>query len=133
MMTAVLSIPEMQTPGPLLLSAEARRLDAVAQLDQPRRAELGQFMTGPAVASFMASFFEIPSGPARLLDPGAGVGSLAAAVIERFQREAGGEFSVTAVELDDALVDRLQDTLDELSSAFGVCTELVPAEFIDWG
>lgn len=123
----------MEIPGPLLLRVEARRVDARNQLDQSRRTELGQFMTVAGVASFIASFFDATGGPARLLDPGAGVGSLATAVVERFHREAGGEVSVTAVELEEALIPRLQSTLDELSTAFGVNAELVHDDFIDWG
>jgi len=132
-MTAVLSIPAMESPGPLLLRAETRRVEATAQLDQSRRAELGQYMTGADVASFIASFFDLCDGPVRLLDPGAGVGSLTVAVVERLCREAGSRTSVTAVELDLSLVPRLQATLEDLVSTLGVDTDLVCGEFIDWG
>jgi adenine-specific DNA-methyltransferase len=132
-MTALLSIPAMETPGPLLLRTEACRVDATAHLDQARRAELGQFMTAADVASFIATFFDISSEPVRLLDPGAGVGSLAAAVAERFHRDAGTFVSVTAVELDDHLAPRLASTLTDIEKTFGAATELVRDNFIDWG
>lgn len=132
-MTAVLSIPRMENPGPLLLRAEDRRLHATGLLDQVRRAELGQFMTGADVASFIATFFDVGSEPMRVLDPGAGVGSLATAVVERFRREAAGGLSVTAVEIDEVLVPALQGTLDDLAMTIGVQTELVRDDFISWG
>lgn len=132
-MTAVLSIPAMENPGPLLRRAEARRVDATAQLDASRRSALGQFMTGANVASFIATFFELCKTPVRLLDPGAGVASLATAVVERFHRDAGCDVAVTAVELDEALLPRLRSTLEDLTTTYGVKTELVAADFIDWG
>jgi adenine-specific DNA-methyltransferase len=132
-MSALLSTPTMQSPGPLLLRADARRVDATPGLDASRRAELGQFMTGADVASFIATFFDLDGSPLRLLDPGSGVGSLATAVVERFHREAGAKVSVTAVELDEALVPRLRDTLEDLASELGVRNEVVMADFIDWG
>lgn len=132
-MTAVLSIPTMERPGPVLRRTEARRTDATAQLDLSRRAGLGQFMTGADVAAFIATFFDIHERPLRLLDPGAGVGSLATAVVERFHREAGCDLSVTAVEIDDLLMPRLSGTLDDLTTTFGVTTELVRADFVEWG
>jgi len=132
-MTAVLSFPTMEDPGPLLLRAEARRLHATGLLDRVRRSELGQFMTGADVASFIATFFDVGTEPMRLLDPGAGVGSLAAAVVERFRREAAGGLSVTAVEIDEVLARALQRTLEDLATTFGVETELVRDDFISWG
>jgi adenine-specific DNA-methyltransferase len=49
------------------------------------RKKKGQFFTPPEVCAFMASLFpEKPSATFRLLDPGAGVGSLTAAVCDRF-------------------------------------------------
>lgn len=91
-------------------------------------------MTGADVASFIATFFDACTGSVRLLDPGAGVGSLAAAVVERFHRETtAAAVSVTAVELDESLTPRLAKTLDDLECTFASMTELVHADFIDWG
>jgi len=90
------------------------RLTASAQLDQPRRAALGQYLTPTATARFMAGLFP-PGGraPARLLDAGAGVGSLTAAFLDRWQ--AGGlaceRVDVMAYEIDAQLRARLVETL----------------------
>jgi len=49
-----------------------------------RRKEIGHFGTPPEIAEFMAGMFSvIPQGTVRLLDAGAGVGILSAAVCER--------------------------------------------------
>src|SRR5437762_13665443 len=48
------------------------------------RKERGHFGTAPAIADFMAGMFsQIPQRPVRILDPGAGVGTLSAAVCQR--------------------------------------------------
>lgn len=111
-MSPVLSISIMENLGPLLLRAERRRACATARLDESTRSELGQFPTGADVAAFPATFFDVRSGPLRLLDPGAGVGSLAAAVVERFHTEAACQVSVTAVEVDETSLAPLGATAD---------------------
>jgi len=61
----------------LLERADFYRLDASRLLDPERRAQFGQFMTPEPVAGFMASLFrDIATPDIRLLDAGAGVGSL---------------------------------------------------------
>ncbi len=132
-MTPVLSIPIMEGPGPLLLRAERRRAEATARLDASARSDLGQFLTGPDVAAFLATFFDLSTGPLRLLDPGAGVGSLAAAVVERFHREAACQVAVTAVEVDQGLLAPLRETLDDASATVAAVNETVHADFTEWG
>jgi len=50
---------------------------------QDRRHELGQFLTPPPVADFMASLFEARWQELNLLDAGAGDGALSAALVRR--------------------------------------------------
>lgn len=47
---------------------------ATADLDQPGRGALGQFLTPPPVATLMAAMLGSLHGSVRLLDPGAGIG-----------------------------------------------------------
>jgi adenine-specific DNA-methyltransferase len=56
-------------------------MEATSRLNPARRIEFGQFMTPGAVARFMAALFSECDGPVRLLDAGAGIGSLTAAFI----------------------------------------------------
>ena len=64
---------------------EYLRRTATQELDPTDRGVLGQFLTPWPVAGFMASLFDAPNCPgARLLDAGAGVGSLTAAFVDRW-------------------------------------------------
>jgi len=100
--------------------SEFYRLDAALKLDPRRRSDLGQYMTPAPIARFMTSLFEDMSGEVRLLDPGAGVGSLTAAFVERICATAAKPRSVslTAYEIEPVLSGYLRNTLDE---AVGQC------------
>lgn len=94
--------------------ADFFRLDVTRKLDAGRRVKWGQFLTPPAVAHFMASFFQRPLPQVRVLDAGAGVGTLSAAFVAEVCRwpSPPTELSVTAYEIDSALTDYLSDTLE---------------------
>lgn len=69
------------------LAAEQQRQFDATTLPHVRK-ERGQFGTAPAIADFMAGMFaRIPQGPVRILDPGAGVGTLSAALCQRILQE----------------------------------------------
>jgi adenine-specific DNA-methyltransferase len=75
---------------------------------------LGQFFTPESTAKYMAGFFSDISGDCRLLDAGAGIGSLSAAFLDRWR---SGEFNfkhleIDAFELDAALLRHLAQTLE---------------------
>lgn len=78
------------------------------------RAALGQFMTPAPVASFMAGLFRTRRSHVRILDPGAGVGSLTAALLDRLVRRSKPptEVVVTCYEVDLRLVEALRRTLE---------------------
>lgn len=82
---------------------------------EARRHELGQFFTPPPVAEFMASIFETRWHNLDLLDAGAGDGALSASLVRKLcaSRYRPEKISVTAYELDKALINPLQATLDE--------------------
>lgn len=96
-------------------TSEFYRVDAVLKLDPRRRSDLGQYMTPAPIARFMASLFTDVSGDIRLLDPGAGVGSLTAAFVERITGEykKPGSVALTAYEIEPVLTVYLHNTLDE--------------------
>lgn len=87
-----------------------RRL-ATTELDQSRRAELGQYTTPSAIADFMAGWLTLADGAARLLDAGAGVGSLTFAAASRlpFAR-------IDAWEIDPVMRGHLERTLAALAA-----------------
>lgn len=81
----------------------------------------GQYFTPPEVCRFMADMFSKPaSGRYRLLDPGAGVGSLAAAVCERLS-EVGTpmEIELALFENDRNVLPYLRRTMDHCRRELG--------------
>ncbi len=90
------------------LTIDRVRLEANCLLNPARKSELGQFMTSSSVAHFMASLFSNMHRTVRLLDAGAGVGSLTAAFLERWNRAA---IHVTAYEIEESLASYLRKTL----------------------
>ena len=100
-----------------------------------RPGRLGQVFTPMAVASVLSGMFEVPSGRVRVLDPGAGVGSLTAAVVERAAAEKWrASLDVTAVEVDSGLLEPLESTLDECRSVLPSLTvRVASADFLEWG
>ncbi len=99
--------------GRLLVDAvEAIRLTVNASLDADQRGKLGQFMTPTPVAQLMAAMFDDLSGDIHLLDAGAGVGSLTAALIEEATARKRRPTAITAnaYELEPLLLPHLEQT-----------------------
>lgn len=93
---------------------DAGRRAASAELEQESRAEKGQFMTPLGVARLMASMLRSNQDEVRLLDAGAGIGSLLAAAVEEFcmRPKRPRLLRVTAYEIDSTLVPLLRKTLE---------------------
>jgi len=100
-------------PRQLVEGVDELRRRANTCLNGSRRAELGQFLTPPEVASFMSSMFLVRRQEIRLLDPGAGVGSLTAAFVSRMldRQRAPRSITVVAYEVDPTLADLLEQSL----------------------
>lgn len=107
------------------------RREASTLLDSKRRADLGQFMTPSSIAEFMASLFTY-NGHARLLDAGAGVGSLTSAFIEKTQLE-GTTVMAEAWEIDPLLGNYLKTTLADCvaQGAGKISAHLHDTDFIE--
>ena len=97
----------------LLSELDRLRVEASAAIATPKRSELGQYFTPPRLASFLATFFERFTPETRLLDAGAGFGSLtAAAVAEALDRaEPPSRIHVVGFETDPGLLALLNQTL----------------------
>jgi adenine-specific DNA-methyltransferase len=98
----------------LLLSAvEIKRVQLSKSTPAKKKSQFGQFLTPERTASFMANLFPDGNGCCRLLDAGAGIGSLSAAFLARW-RSGGFQFQqveVEAFELDHELIRHLSGTL----------------------
>jgi adenine-specific DNA-methyltransferase len=98
------------------------------------KSAMGQFMTGASVARFMASLFEDrPLSECRLLDPGAGMGALSCAFLDRW---VAGELhfdsaTLHAYELDPKLQPILSETLQRYQEHLKLSVEIIPGDFIE--
>lgn len=106
-------------PGNLGERADSVRAAISPRLDAKRRAELGQYFTPAPVARLMASLFAPRTGTIRILDAGAGVGGLSAALVDALCGAGArpGAIVVTAYEVDAALIPHLQETMDACAAA----------------
>jgi len=100
-------------------SAEITRIYFSSRLNLKQRSELGQFLTPAPIARFMAGQFSSLSGHISLLDPGAGVGSLTAAFVERLLANPNEVKScfITAYEVESAFLSSLRQCLIECCAA----------------
>jgi adenine-specific DNA-methyltransferase len=127
----------------LVDSVDFFRLDANRKIDSERRSDLGQFMTPPATAKLMASMFDpkhTVHKELRLLDAGAGVGSLTAAFVAEMcgRKYRPNSLRVTAYEIDSELCEYLSDTLyqcQKACEAVGIefSADIENVDFIDKG
>ena len=88
---------------------------AAKENPRSRQEELGQFLTATPVADFMASMFGPLPRTVRLLDAGAGAGSLTAAFVSRYceKRDGVRAIKATLYELDREILDALSATMQE--------------------
>src|SRR5688572_10888798 len=86
-----------------------------ANTTETERRERGHFGTPAEIADFMAGMFaSIPGGTVRVLDAGAGVGILTAAICRRVSLEKGRRRVVAELwENDSKLEPYLRATLDQ--------------------
>ncbi len=110
----------------LLERVDFLRLEASQKL-APNRAEKGQFFTPQGIARFMAGMFTQRPRILNILDAGAGVGSLSAALVaEACSWEAKpARIRVTAYEVEPLLIDYLHSTL-------GYCCQVCQQENIEF-
>lgn len=99
----------------LLANVEQIRVSAFAQLGSENRSRLGQYGTPANIAIQLVQMVEELPVEIRLLDAGAGVGSLTAAVVSRAVREASRPkvIDVACYEIEPILVRALGDVLRE--------------------
>jgi adenine-specific DNA-methyltransferase len=121
----------------LMARTERRRIEALAALRAESQDRLGQFFTPQRAASLIASLPRLPqSGRLRVLDPGAGAGSLSAALVQRALSETPSlELEVVAVEIDPGVCGYLAATLADCEKAGDglVRTRMVTGDYIALG
>ena len=107
------------TPDTLVSMVDFLRIEASLKLDQTRQSEMGQFLTPASVARMMASMFAARPMSLRVLDAGAGVGSLSAALVAEACRweTPPREIHLLAYEVEPLLVDYLLRTFELCGAA----------------
>ncbi len=116
----------------MLSVVEQHRLHISRNTEAAKKSRLGQFLTPESTARFMASLFPEAGGQGRLLDAGAGIGSLCAAFLARW-RSGGFQFQqvdVDAFEIDPTLHACLAQTLGKFARGETLTTRIHGEDFI---
>lgn len=117
----------------MLSEVEPSRLIVAKAIDPKKKSQYGQFFTPAEIARFMAGLFTQRSGDhCRLLDAGAGIGSLSVAFLERW---ATGSFDfqhveVDAFEIDEYLHPYLVQSLEEYRRYPNVASTIRDDDFV---
>lgn len=115
----------------MLPDVEQTRLRLSKRTDAIKKSQLGQFLTPKSVAAFMASLFSAPaSKTCRLLDAGAGVGSLTSAFLDRWGKSFD-HIEATAFELDDVIREHLTETLASYAVNLPIESRIEGGDFIE--
>ncbi len=96
-------------------SIDITRIRLSSQLNRDQRSQWGQFFTPIPIARFLADKFNNLSGDIKLLDPGAGIGILTAAFVERLLLNSHPVKScfITAYEVEEQFLSPLKLCLEE--------------------
>lgn len=91
------------------------RTSVMQNLERDRQSELGQFLTNPSIAGYMASMFKHCQEAINLIDAGAGVGTLTAAYILNALHSdfLPKQIHADLFEIDPIMVQGLRATMDE--------------------
>lgn len=116
-----------------MFELDKARLEHISKSDKTRKSQLGQFLTPVGIAKFMAGLFTRTENiPCRLLDPGAGLGILTSAFVDRIDAGelAFPSVSLTAYEIDPVILVRLHDYLDPLNERDNFTVDIDSRDFI---
>ncbi len=117
----------------MLSAVEEKRLKISKATELGKKAKLCQFFTPEKIARFMAGLFaKKPDVTCRLLDAGAGIGSLSAAFLDRF---VSGDLcfervEIDAFEIDKAILSDLNATLKTYNNKGNINANIRNEDFI---
>ncbi len=117
----------------LIEALETQRAHHASHTSISHKSDFGQYFTPSGVALFMASMFpDVHGSKVKLLDPGAGIGSLSCAfVLNMNQRVQGLSFEIDCYETDNNVLAKLTKNLYELSSIASVKYSIIYEDFIE--
>ncbi len=111
-----------------------RRIEVSKRLEKKKQSELGQFMTPSSIAWFMTSLFrDTTIRTAHLLDAGAGIGSLSAAFLDRWEDHKFSFEQVfeTVYEVDNFLRSDLEANLVPYTKRLDFKIKVSSTDFIE--
>lgn len=117
----------------MLSTVEKTRLRVSRETEAKKKSQLGQFLTPAKTASFMAGLFPPAHGKCRLLDAGAGVGSLSSAFLERCVAKelSFSDIHVTAFEFDKSIHQDLIGSFNVYTCKLPFSFEIIGGDFIE--
>lgn len=97
---------------------EKERLTHVVNTTIEHKTHFGQYFTPYPIARFMASLFPVTDQKIRLLDPGAGIGTLACSLLERIRQERWNvpNILVSAYDIDTSVLSTLDKNIAQASA-----------------
>lgn len=99
---------------------EKERFFHVCETSSYHKESFGQYFTPYSIARFMASLFPVTEKEIRLLDPGAGIGTLACSFMERVEKEGWNipDIHICAYDIDRNVYATLDKNISTSSSIF---------------
>lgn len=118
----------------MISAVEQSRVMVSRSTEAKKKSLLGQFLTPASTAQFMASLFRpAAGGDCRLLDPGAGIGSLTSAFLERCVTGEMdfGRIKAEAFEVDNSLLDNLNRSFSFYINLLPLSYKVFEGDFIE--
>ena len=99
---------------------EKERISHVVKTSSNHKEVLGQYFTPYPIAKFMSSLFPATDEKIKLLDPGAGIGTLSCSFMERILKEKWNtpDIHISAYDIDKDVYEKLKENIATSSSAF---------------
>jgi adenine-specific DNA-methyltransferase len=119
----IVATQPQQTNLALRKLGDATRLHASSQLHENHRSAFGQYLTPGNIAAFMASLIQLRRHHIRVLDPGAGTGSLSLAITEHFTNRKAPPRSLHIVcyEIEQTFLPFLEENLQRCATQCATC------------
>ena len=99
---------------------EKERMSHAVETSVNHKEFFGQYFTSYPIAKFMSSLFPATDKKIKLLDPGAGIGTLSCSFMERVLKEKWNipEIHISAYDIDKDVYNTLDENIASSSSAF---------------
>ncbi len=113
---------------------EKERISHTIETSLNHKEKFGQYFTPYPIARFMSSLFPETDKKIKLLDPGAGIGTLSCSFMERILKENWNtpEIHVSAYDIDKDVYNTLTENIASTSSAFKKSDyEVISEDFLE--